>query len=97
MPTSWLQAINDAGAYYYACYLSINLGLILSLKFLINYNKSRLHSRLRPLWRPRPTQSSRAPFFTARRPASIKSGQRGRMATQGPAEALDEAGRQGRG
>ena len=26
VPTSWLQAINDAGAYYYACYLSINLG-----------------------------------------------------------------------
>jgi len=25
VPTSWLQAINDAGAYYYACYLSINL------------------------------------------------------------------------
>ena len=26
MPTSMLTAINDAGAYYYACYLSINIG-----------------------------------------------------------------------
>ena len=27
-PTSVLEGINDAGAYYYACYLSINAGMI---------------------------------------------------------------------
>ena len=34
-PTSVLEGINDAGAYYYACYLSINAGTILKIKSTI--------------------------------------------------------------
>lgn len=71
VPSSWLEAINDAGAYYYACYLTINItgyipvsvlcGFVAQrsprvLQFARRVAQNRLEAANVAVWRPKARQ-----------------------------------------
>ena len=97
MPTGVLTAINDAGAYYYACYLSINIGKVDKISTFRTDIFSHIRTCSNILWGGGSKKSESFGICPEGSTETARRGKNGSLEAQGPSETMDETNKESRG